>query len=459
MQRSFRSLLVAALALPGVLAAQTGSTVRVDYVEETLPNGLKVVYAPDPSIPIAAVVVWYDVGSKHEQPGRTGFAHLFEHIMFKGSRNVADGQHFGLLEDAGARAGADINGTTSWDRTNYFEQVPSNQLELALWLEADRMGTLLETLTEEKLENQRQVVMNERRQGVDNQPYGTWFERMAGHAFPEGHPYRHPVIGSMDDLAAATLDDVRSFFRTYYAPNNAVLVIAGDIDVENARMLVRRHFGWIPSGPAPPPLRSAAVPERLGTTVREVVGDANARAPAVFIGFRAPAAGTDQAEAVSLLASTLSARSGRLYAALVREQQIATNVGVFNFGMQQGSDLLVVNAMGKPGASADSLEAALLAELESIGATIDQEALDRARSTQRFQFVSGLQRTGGFGGRADLIAAGWTYRRNAGWLNGQLERDERVTVADLQRLVRERLVPDNRIVLVFVPETSAPANR
>src|SRR5687768_1509481 len=214
--------LAAAALLPGVTVAQPAAvpeSIRIDFVEETLPNGLHVIYHVDRSTPVVAVDIWYNVGSKHEQVGRTGFAHLFEHMMFKGSRNVPDGQHFGLLEGAGARAGSDINGTTSWDRTNYFEQVPSNRLELALWLEADRMGTLLETLTPEKLENQRQVVMNERRQGVDNQPYGVWVERMQSLIFPEGHPYRHPVIGSMADLGAATTEDVSNFFRTYYAPN------------------------------------------------------------------------------------------------------------------------------------------------------------------------------------------------------------------------------------------------
>ncbi|HEU0302824.1 MAG TPA: pitrilysin family protein, partial [Longimicrobium sp.] len=285
MKRFLFALPLAAL-LPAALAAQPqpgGETVQISYEEETLPNGLRVVYHVDRSTPVAAVDIWYNVGSKHEQPGRTGFAHLFEHMMFKGSRNVADGQHFGLLENAGA---GEINGTTNWDRTNYFEQVPSNQLELALWMEADRMGTLLETLTPEKLENQREVVKNERRQRVDNQPYGSWTEKMLAYLFPEGHPYHHPVIGSMDDLTAATTDDVSTFFRTYYAPNNAVLVIAGDIDVDNAKMLVRRHFGDIARGPAPPPLRSMALPPRIGQARREVVQDPNAQVPAIFVGFR-----------------------------------------------------------------------------------------------------------------------------------------------------------------------------
>src|SRR6476620_12335631 len=226
--------------------AQSTPQVKISYVQDSLPNGLHVIYSIDHSTPVVAVEVMYNVGSKSERVGKTGFAHLFEHMMFKGSRDVADGAHWALLENAGGRAGADINGTTSWDRTNYFEQVPSNQLDLALWLEADRMGTLTETLTKEKLDNQREVVKNERRQSVDNQPYGTAFERIEEALYPEGHPYHHDVIGSMADLSAATRDDVINFFKTYYAPNNAVLVIAGDIDVPNVKSLVRKYFAPIP---------------------------------------------------------------------------------------------------------------------------------------------------------------------------------------------------------------------
>ena len=290
-------LLAAALAavLPLALAAQSqappaAEAVRLDFTEETLPNGLRVVLHVDRSTPLVSTMLWYDVGSKHEQPGRTGFAHLFEHLMlFTGSRNVPEGQHFAMLEAAGGRAGADINGTTSNDRTNYFQQVPSHMLELALWLEADRMATLDEALNEGKLDNQREVVKNERRQGIDNQPYGRWMERMLAHAYPEGHPYRHPVVGSLEDLENARLEEVKEFFRTHYVPNNAVLVVAGDIDVEATRALVRRYFGPIPRGQEPPPVRDAALPPRIGAPAREVIEDANAPAPAVYLGFRVPA--------------------------------------------------------------------------------------------------------------------------------------------------------------------------
>jgi zinc protease len=460
MKRLLLALPLAAL-LPGTLPAQQAGAeaVRIDYVEETLPNGLKVIYHVDRSTPVAAVDIWYDVGSKHEQQGRTGFAHLFEHMMFKGSRNVPDGRHFGLLEDAGARAGADINGTTNWDRTNYFEQLPSNQLELALWLESDRMGTLLETLTQEKLDNQREVVKNERRQSVDNQPFGNWLEKTLSYAYPAGHPYHHPVIGSMEDLSAATVDDVKNFFRTYYAPNNAVLVVAGDIDVEQAKQLVRKHFGDIPRGPAPPALRDMTLPATIGQARREVVQDPNAPVPAVFISFRVPNAREARGTAAQLLAQAIgSGRSSPLYESLVRNRQVATNVGAFTFGLVDGSDLLIVNAQGRPGSSADSLEAAVIGELDRIGAQVTQTQLDRVKASSRFQFVNNLQRTGGFGGRADILAQAWTFYRDPNWVNRRLGEIGAVTLADVQAVARERLVAANRVTLVYVPaRAAAPA--
>ncbi|HMF86717.1 MAG TPA: pitrilysin family protein [Gemmatimonadaceae bacterium] len=441
---------------PGLAGAQAGNPgrspeLRIDYTEDQLPNGLKVIYHVDRTTPVAAVVLWYNVGSKMEQTGRTGFAHLFEHMMFQGSKNVKKGEHFGLLEAAGGRGGADINGTTNTDRTNYFEQVPSNQLELALWLEADRMGALLETVDQVKLDNQREVVKNERRQGVDNQPYGTWVERMMGTVFPAGHPYNHSVIGSMADLSAATVADVHNFFKTYYAPNNAVLVIAGDIDIPSAKALVRKHFGAIPRGPAVPRLASMSVPASIGREQRFVVEDPLAPAPAVFIAYRVPPARDKRGPAVELLGSVIgSGRSSRLYDALVRRQQVATNVSGFNFGFVDGADMLVFTATGKPGSSADSLEKALLAELAGTS-SFTQAELDRVRAQERFSFVNGLQTTGGFGGRADRLAEGWTYYRDANYVNKVLGEFDRVTLADINALARERLVPANRVIAVYVP--------
>ena len=450
----------------GTAGAQSGKTMqqgkspelRIDYTQEKLPNGLTVLYHVDHSTPVAAVLLWYNVGSKMEQPGRTGFAHLFEHMMFKGSKNVADGQHWALLEAAGGRAGADINGTTSWDRTNYFEQVPSNQVELALWLESDRMGTLTETLTKEKLDNQREVVKNERRQSVDNQPYGSWLEKSEELMFPESHPYHHSVIGSMADLSAASVEDVRSFFKTYYAPNNAVLVIAGDIDVPQTKAMVRKYFGPIPRGPNPPRLANMNLPIIIGREQRVVVQDALAPAPRIYVAYRVPAEKDRRAPVVDVLASVIGGgSSSRLDESLVRRQQIATSVTAFNLNLADGADMLVFVATGKPGSSPDSLERALLAELAGTS-SFTQSELERAKALQRFSFVDGLQTTGGFGGRADLLAEGWTYFHDPNFVNTALQHIDRVTLDDLNALGRERLVPANRVVLVYVPVKKAASH-
>jgi zinc protease len=453
-----RSLLVA-LILPFFSAsAQSTPQVKISYVQDSLPNGLHVIYSIDHSTPVVAVEVMYNVGSKSERSGKTGFAHLFEHMMFKGSRNVADGVHWSLLEKAGGRAGADINGTTSWDRTNYFEQLPSNQLDLALWLEADRMGTLTETLTQAKLDNQREVVKNERRQSFDNQPYGSWLEKALTYVYPEGHPYHHSVIGSMTDLTNASVDDVTSFFKTYYAPNNAVLVIAGDLDLAEAKALVRKRFSWIPRGPAVPPRPSLTVGPVIGAERREVVQDANASAPAVYVAYRVPPARAADGPAVDLLGDILAGSSASpLYKTLVRDKQAAVAVQGFNLGLVDGADMLVFVALGKPGTNPDSLERALVAELDKAGTLVSQALLDRSRAGSRYQVVNGLQSTGGFGGRADQLAEGFTYYRDPNHVNTVLARYDAVTVPQLRRLVASRLIPTNRVRLVFVPKPKAAA--
>jgi predicted Zn-dependent peptidase len=449
---SRRLVVFASLVVPGALQAQSTPQVKISYVQDSLPNGLHVIYSIDHSTPVAAVMMMYNVASKSERKGRTGFAHLFELMMFKGSRNVPDGQHFALLERIGGRGGADINGTTSNDRTNYFEQVPSNQLDLALWLEADRMGTLLETVTQAKLDNQREVVKNERREGVDNQPYGIWDEKMFGYVFPESHPYHHPVIGSMEDLTNASLDDVKTFFKTYYAPNNAVLVVAGDVDLAEAKALVRKRFSWIPRGPVVPTRPSMAIGPVIGKESREVIQDPNASAPRVYVGYRMPAARDKDGPAVDLLADMLAGGpASPLYNSLVRTKQAAVGVQAFNFGLVDGADVMVVVASGKPGSNADSLERALVSELDNAAGLITQPLLERSRATSRFNFVNGLQTTGGFGGRADQLAEGFTYYRDPNHVNKVLAEYDAVTVAQLKRLAAARLIATNRVRLVFVP--------
>jgi predicted Zn-dependent peptidase len=451
MRYRYLGLAFAAL-FASVANAQKAPNVRIPFVEETLPNGLHVIYSVDRTTPVVATEVMYNVGSKNEEKGRTGFAHLFEHVMFKGSKNVADGAHFGLLEKAGARAGSDINGTTAWDRTNYFEQVPSNYHELALWLESDRMGTLTETLTKAKLDNQREVVKNERRQSVDNQPYGTWLEKTGEYIFPEGHPYHHSIIGSMDDLSAASVDDVKKFFKTYYAPNNAVLVIAGDFDVTQAKALVRKHFGWIPRGLPKPALANTTIPKLVGAEKREVIQDPNAPAPQVYVSYRMPSARTSQSAAVQLLSSVLAGgRSSPFYNSLVRTKQIAVGVQAFNLDLLDGGDAITFIATGKASTNPDSLEKALITELDNALSKIDQATLNRQRQLARFNYVNGLQTTGGFGGRADALAEAYTFFKNPNRVNQVLAEYDAVTVPQLRALVKERLVPSNRVTLVYVP--------
>jgi zinc protease len=444
--------IVLAVIKPGAATAQSTPQVKISFVQDSLPNGLHVIYTIDRSTPVVAVEMMYNVGSKSEQPGKTGFAHLFEHMMFKGSKNVADGQHFGLLEKAGGRAGADINGTTSWDRTNYFEQVPSNQLDLALWLEADRMGTLTQTLTKEKLDNQREVVKNERRQSFDNQPYGSWLEKALAFVYPPNHPYQHSVIGSMTDLTNASVDDVKNFFRTYYAPNNAVLVIAGDIDLAEAKALVRKRFSAIPRGPKVPAQRSLALPPTIGKESREVVQDPNASAPAIYVAYRMPPAKSKQGPSVDLLTDILAGGAASpLYKTIVREKQIAVAVQGFNIGLIDGGDMMVFIALGKAATNPDSLEQALITELDKASSLVTQQLLDRSRAGSRYQFVNGLQSTGGFGGRADQLAEGFTYYRDPNHVNTVLSAYDAVTVPQLKALIAERLIPTNRARLVYVP--------
>jgi predicted Zn-dependent peptidase len=279
--------------------------------------------------------------------------------------------------------------------------------------------------------------------------------------FPDSHPYHHSVIGSMTDLSAASVEDVQNFFKTYYAPNNAVLVVAGDIDVPQAKAMVRKYFGPIPRGPVPPKLASMSLPPTVGREQRVVVQDALAPAPAIFVAYRVPPAKDKRAQAVSLLARVIGGgASSRLDESLVRRQQLATNVTGFNFGLADGADMLVFIANGKPGSNPDSLEKALLAELAGAS-SFTQSELDRARAGERFSFVDGLQSTGGFGGRADRLAEGWTFFHNPDYVNTVLGDIDRIKLADLNELARERMVPNNRVILVFVPakktasETSA----
>lgn len=421
---------------------------QIPVTSHHLPNGLMVVLSEDHSAPIVAVNLWYHVGSANERAGRTGFAHLFEHMLFQGSAHVGANEHFELIQ----RAGGTVNGSTWLDRTNYFETVPSNQLGLALWLEADRMGALLPAMTQEKLDTQRDVVKNERRWSVDNQPYGTWWERLPGLTFPPDHPFHHSLIGSMEHLSEARLEDVTAFFRTYYTPDNAVLTIAGDFDAAAANALVAEHFGQIPRGTGRPPLPPMELPPLFGDWRCEVVED-DVMFPRLFLAFRAPVFGSDEHYAASVCAAVLGMRRGsRLHRALVRDREIASDAGAFTYDLSKGADLLVVDATARPGIDADALEAAVVEEVDRLrqdGVTPDE--VERALALIETDFVSALQSAGA---RADQLGMFATYFGDPALVNVQLERYQAVTAEDVSRFAHERLGENNRASLVFVPRSS-----
>ncbi|MEP6733181.1 MAG: pitrilysin family protein [bacterium] len=414
-----------------------------------LPNGLTVVLSEDHTAPIVAVNLWYHVGSANEREGRTGFAHLFEHMLFQGSANVGLNEHFELIQ----RAGGTLNGSTWLDRTNYYETVPSNQLELTIWLEANRMGYLLPAMTQQKLDTQRDVVQNERRWSMDNQPYGTWWERMPAIAFPPEHPFHHSLIGSMADLDAASLDDIATFFSTYYTPDNAVLSIAGDFDAVEAREMIERHFGGIPRGKGKPPLPDMNVPPTFGAALREVVFD-DVMLPRQFIAFRSPVFGSDEYYTASVTGAILGLKKGsRLHRALVREQQVAAEATAFTYDLAKGSDLLVVDVTARPEISHDALEYAVHAEIDRLvddGVTEDEVA--RAVALIETDMVAALQSAGD---RADRLSMFATYFGDPRIVNVQTERYRAVTSEKVNAFARARLIRHNRATLLYVPRETA----
>ena len=421
----------------------------VPIERHALDNGLRIVLSRDPSSPAVAVNLWYDVGSKHEKPGKTGFAHLFEHMMFQGSANVEKGQHFSIVQAAGGT----LNATTWLDRTNYFETLPGHELELALWLEADRMSGLLPAMTQEKLDNQRDVVKNERRYSVDNQPYGDWDERMQALAYPDGHPYHHPTIGSMEDLSAASLDDVREFFRTYYAPNNAVLTIAGDFETETALAMVERHFGPIPPNPSLPPPPDMRVPERIGQAVRVTVPD-QVPLPRIYLAHRIAPFGSDAFDAFDVAADVLgSGRASRLYASLVREQRVAQDVSVFVFPIVGGASLFASWVTARPGVELAALEGALLSEIDRLASDGPADAdLDRVRNLQASRTASALER---ISERADRLGQYTCLFDQPERINSEVSRYAAVDARRVMEALRTSIVEDNRVTLSYVPAEAA----
>jgi zinc protease len=445
-------LLCAHLSVP--LSAQS---LRVPYQTFTLPNGLQVIVHEDHSVPVVAVNSWYHVGSSDEQPGRTGFAHLFEHIMFMGSQHVPTGEFDRLLE----AAGADNNGSTTEDRTNYYEDGPANALPLMLYLDSDRMGFLLPEITADKVDLQRGVVQNERRQSYENRPYGLAEENILERLYPASHPYHWPVIGSMADLQAATLDDVRRFFQTYYTPTNATLAIAGDITARDARQLVERYFGDIPRGPAvtrrpPPPVQPTGV---VGAVLEDRV-----QLPRVYDAWHTVKAFSADDATLDVLANVLAGgRSSRLYRRLVYELQIATDIVAFQDGGRIDGKFEIY-ATARPGHDLGELQRVIDEELKQLadeGPTARE--VQRAQNTFEAQFLSRMERVGGFGGKADQLNFYNYFVGTPDYFQKDLDRYRKVTPAVVQRAVRTYLTSGGggrggrgggggRVVLSVVPQ-------
>jgi predicted Zn-dependent peptidase len=440
-----RRLLLLTIGLGTLTTVGSAATTpKVTFTDTKLENGLRVIIAEDHVAPVFSIAVTYNAGSRDERKGRTGFAHLFEHMMFKGSERVGPGEHFMLVFNNGGS----MNGTTNKDRTLYFETMPANQLDLALFLEADRMRSL--EITRANLDNQRHAVQEERRLGVDNQPYGKTFEAIDELAY-DNFAYEHSVIGSMDDLNAASVEDVAAFFKTYYAPNNAVVAIVGDVKAAECLAKVRKYFESIPSQPAPRPVD---MKEPAQTSERRLtLDDALARLPRLDVVYKIPPAMTPDEDAVSVLGTVLgSGRSSRLYEQVVRQKQLASNVSAFA-GVNRGPGLFRVTAMAAPGKSVAEIESAVDAEIEKVknGPIADWE-MEKARTSARSNFVSSVQSTLS---RAVLLAQYALFYNDPGLINKRAEKIAAVTAADVQRVARRYLTRENRTVVITSPKTAA----
>ncbi len=415
----------------------------ISYTKHTLANGLDVLLHEDHACPIVAVNVWYHVGSKNEVPGRTGFAHLFEHLMFEGSQHHDHG-YFQPLQGAGAS----LNGSTNADRTNYWEVVPSNALELALWMESDRMGYLLPALTEAKFTNQRDVVLNERRQNYENRPYGLAPMAMLAALYPPDHPYHWTTIGEIADLHAARLDDVQAFFRRYYHPANASIALAGDIDPERALALVSDYFGELPAGPAVTPVRAETT---LAGEQRLLLED-RVELPRLYLSWLTPAMFAP-GDAEQDLASDLLAngKTSRLYRRLVFDERIATDVSASQNSREIGG-FMQIAATAAPGRTLAELDHAIMQELSHLaedGPTADE--MERGRVQAESQFIFRLQTVGGFGGKSDQLNAYNVFVGDPSYFERDLDRYRRVTAASLREAVVNWLAGAPRVALSIVP--------
>jgi len=433
-------------------ASQPAAIPKIAFEKYTLPNGLQVILHVDHKLPMVHVNSWYHVGSKNERVGRTGFAHLFEHMMFEGSKD-ANSKYFGFIEKAGANLfEGGVNGTTSQDRTNYFESVPSGSLEYVLWLESDRLATLTDVLTKEKLDNERDIVKNERRQGLENQPYGRWFMLVTQNLFPDGHPYAHDVIGSHEDLTAASVDDVKDFFKTYYTANNLSLAITGDFDPAEAKRLVAKYYGPIPPGPA------LDRPERWVPVLdAEKIVEVKDHVPQerTYFAWPSPAffdSGDAELELASLVLT--DGLSSRLNKSLVYDKQLCSDVVSFQGSMEMAG-LFVIWATARPGVPLSQVEQTVTEEIARLAKDGPTSAeLERAKAKWEFQYVTGLERIGGFGGKADLLNTYNTFLGDPDKFAADVGRHRNATPEGVRAAVAQWLDTRHRVLVRFHPETS-----
>jgi len=437
---------LALTALPAVAEAQP---VRLAFEKYKLENGLEVILHEDRRTPVVAINVWYHVGSKDEQAGKNGFAHLFEHIMFQGSRHVGEDLFFKYLERAGV---SDRNGTTNSDRTNYFETLPSNQLELALWLESDRMAFLLDHADQKTFANQRDVVKNERRQNYENAPYGLVSAFLHEALYPVGHPYHLLTIGSPADLDAASLDDVKAFFRTYYVPNNASLVVAGDFDHDRAKELIAKYFGPVLPGAAPP-VKTQPVASDLAS-VRRLKVEADVELPRLYVSWPTPPAfapGDAELDAVALILE--KGKSSRLHKRLVRELQIAQDVSAYQGSSQLSSEFGIVVTLRKNKDPEEALKI-IDEELSKLRAAPPTDAeVERARAQLMAHLVFGNERVTA---RANLLNHYNQHTGDPGYIEKDSARYQGLKAADLQKAVAAHLPAEKRVIAVVTPTAGAP---
>ncbi len=435
-----RKLFLIAIVGPALAAAQ-GAPLRVPATVDTLPNGLTLIVHEDHSVPIVTTNVWYHVGSGDEKPGRTGFAHLFEHLMFMGSQNAPYPQFDRLLE----AAGANNNGSTTEDRTNYFEWGPSTTAPLMLWLEADRMGWLLPPMDAPKVDLQRDVVKNERRQSYENQPYGLVNDYLPKLMYPAGHPYSWPVIGSMADLSAASLEDVKDFFRRYYAPNNATIVVAGDVKPDDVRAVVRKYFADIPRGPAID--RPAPAPFTVKDTA--IVLEDRVQLPRLYLNWHTVKRWHADDAALDIASYVLAgSRTSRLTQALVYGGELATNVNAYQDGKRLDGDFSVI-ATARPGKGLDTLRVVIDAELARLAADgPTAREMDEARNAIEASFLRSIEQVMG---KADRLNAYYYQTGNPDSFQADLDRYKAVTAADVQRVVRQYL-RTARVMASVVPQ-------